>query len=861
MSESVADPVALQRDTQSRPPPRPRKRRQPSGPTDDTQHAEKRYIGGLSNFDRVSDIMEYMRSRHRWGTTDFTRNMVTAEPINSTAYNVKNRRVKHLYDALEQAEVLHAITESKEIPKPPRFGRKKLIKTIHAEIAALGKIPGGFPTYHPTTSPAEMELSKIQETIREHAPELVELLQDLMGPSSSDSMDVITMIISMIAYQQAPRTYNQFSFHLGIYLHSLGAKRRALSTLAGLGVIPSYTTIARKYDDLIKLGKVTSLCGRIILLQPFSVYSTNANIFLQNQIREIAQTHVRDIIICWDNFDYNQTVRHQTLREPSKHFCATTGKLCVGLDIPPGGLKQEMCNLSIELQPFDVLCADGNANDAILYQQQQYWITEAIRYCYPEAVNHIFEKLPNIQPQFPTINRIKPHITAHRSLGPILENEGTTDGTYAVLDEVMLHQLKLDRSAAFNGSLYLVYGDQKTVSLILSVKNERHDATQEYDKYSSVLPIPGLFHWRMNLMDMIHDLYTGSEFAGTGSTLHHNRNVLGVVQGHKSPFHHKEEVAQRAFDARILGLFYALLPDSVSPEDPNKVDLYIRQSQATGFLKKIEQIQQTIFTLDYQSPPKTKASELIDHEISSHAKFLQQMEVYKTLKFAIKRGDTGILRRTFPRCALLFAGASKTKYADLSLYMTWLTQTPATEPALQQAILSNSLVNLRGKPDSFFEIDRLNEFFNLQMKTIMATRRTSTLDVTSLFQRTALSASYCTDLQQAIESAFGEYSNANHTNKDARYEVQSLAYTLFNQKSTIHLQNGRAPSTTADWPLDIISKGSRAISNCIERFNTRMVHGQINKDDDQDDQDDQLEQTTTSISCLNDYIDENNPGN
>lgn len=33
-----------------------------------------------------------------------------------------------------------------------------------------------------------------------------------------------------------------------------------------------------------------------------------------------------------------------------------------------------------------------------------------------------------------------------------------------------------------------------------------------------------------------------------------------------------------------------------------------------------------------------------------------------------------------------------------------------------------------------------------------------------------------------------------------------------------------------------------------------MVHGQINKDDDQDDQ---LEQTTTSISCLNDYIDEN----
>lgn len=89
----------------------------------------------------------------------------------------------------------------------------------------------------------------------------------------------------------------------------------------------------------------------------------------------------------------------------------------------------------------------------------------------------------------------------------------------------MLHQLKLDRSAAFNGSLYLIYGDQKTVSLVLNVKSEGHDATQEYDKYSSILPVPGLFHWRMNFMDMIHDLYTGSESAGTGSTLQHNRNV------------------------------------------------------------------------------------------------------------------------------------------------------------------------------------------------------------------------------------------------------------------------------------------------------------------------------------------------
>jgi hypothetical protein len=42
-----------------------------------------------------------------------------------------------------------------------------------------------------------------------------------------------------------------------------------------------------------------------------------------------------------------------------------------------------------------------------------------------------------------------------------------------------------------------------------------------------------------------------------------------------------------------------------------------------------------------------------------------------------------------------------------------LVGTSACDPVLQRAILANSLVNLRGWPDSFFETDRLNELLNL----------------------------------------------------------------------------------------------------------------------------------------------------
>jgi hypothetical protein len=61
----------------------------------------------------------------------------------------------------------------------------------------------------------------------------------------------------------------------------------------------------------------------------------------------------------------------------------------------------------------------------------------------------------------------------------------------------------------------------------------------------------------------------------------------------------------------------------------------------------------------------------------------------------------------------LFHESDKSKYTFLSLYMTWLTQTNAAAKELQDAILANGLVNQRGTNDSWFEMDRLNEFFNL----------------------------------------------------------------------------------------------------------------------------------------------------
>ena len=240
------------------------------------------------------------------------------------------------------------------------------------------------------------------------------------------------------------------------------------------------------------------------------------------------------------------------------------------------------------------LPSNWQSDDEILHGCQQYWIAEAIHYTHCEAVEELFTDhnpattgqmrkwvVLTDWPELPSVECLPPRKTPHYGLGPILENEGTISGTYSIIDIVFTEQLGYNHAKDFGGQLHLVYGDQKMVSLIFTVQKERQEATLPYDKYDWLLAVPGLFHWHTNYMDMIHNMYSGSEHAVVELTLYHNKNYLGCIQGHKSPFHHKEEVATRAFDARVTALFYCLLLPGVHSAQPDQVDNYIRKLSRT----------------------------------------------------------------------------------------------------------------------------------------------------------------------------------------------------------------------------------------------------------------------------------------
>ena len=540
----------------------------------------------------------------------------------------------------------------------------------------------------------------------------------------------------------------------------------------------------------------------------------------------------------------------------------TTGKLCIGQLFPPGGLRRSMFHPTNSLRARDIYLAPGNKDDEIHRQTQRYWIAEAIRYVHREAVEAVFSEPSSDSasplkqgmhlvgwPEFPKVERLSPRKTVHHSLDPILGNKGSVTDTYWAIDVIFKKQLCYDD---FEQHLQLIYGNQTTVTLIRRVQKERDDASLFYDRYDWLLAIPGLFHWRTHYMDMLHEVYSGSNHGTVFTTLFQNEASLGCVQGPKSLFHHKEEIAMQAFDARVTAAYYQHLPSGISPTEKGKVDCYIKRSGRKGFLDIVEKIRSSLFSAREQSQPDAKSPQLaeFDFEFSAHAKFLQQMEVYKTLTHAIKFADIGLIRRLLARCALLFHGyrkAKKTKYAFLSLYMTWLTQTSAADVELQNAILANGLVNLRGAEDSWFEVDRLNESFNLQMKTLMAPWRTNTVDdVASLFERTALTAGYCTDLKASMDDAFGDCTDNKDQpeDDDASEDVRSLSLVISDSGSIKKSPSGRSSTFK---PTDILTRGVLRLANGVDRFNELVAQGGWDEEELGD-----LE--SASITVIDDFV-------
>src|SRR5436190_3644756 len=340
----------------------------------------------------------------------------------------------------------------------------------------------------------------------------------------------------------------------------------------------------------------------------------------------------------------------------------------------------------------------------------------------------------------PKIDILPPRKTLHCPLGPIPHDESSNAGNLAILENIFRGQYHLPDSA-FEKRLYLVYSDQKTIQRLRTIKRHHQESEKLFDHLQWILPVPALFHLKMNLLYMISKAHFGGQDRDQ-SSLYDAMNFWGRKQiaQTKSEFHALEELVIHSYKARIVAFFWwhMELPSVLGGQQAeDKLEHVLKSLGSSALIDILDRI-----SSQYSHSHNVDIAD--DGELRSHALFLRHVQTYLLLKYGIKHGDIGLIHRAVDRCTVYFHGSGQSNYAYEMLYLQHLLVN--STPELQKAILSNSLVNLQGHSNSWFKMDQLVEFHNGDMKILYHARWGSTINLKQLFENYVLSSAYLANL-------------------------------------------------------------------------------------------------------------------
>jgi hypothetical protein len=224
--------------------------------------ADKGYINGLTACERVEFILWQIYDQHRWSIKDLLRHIVTEE--SSVSAPTKDTRINNLSSAvLDQEDVIRAILY--KAPSDRRLILMEIVAEVFVkEIDQLYTVPG-LGKFNVNTAPKELNIHNITSRAKEVAPSLWQFLNRLVTtryhgqtyPATKSFSGEFVAICAIMAHYRARQTSNSFQILLGVYLHSMGVKRRVISLLKGLGLTMSYTTVIDYVDQVATLSQVS----------------------------------------------------------------------------------------------------------------------------------------------------------------------------------------------------------------------------------------------------------------------------------------------------------------------------------------------------------------------------------------------------------------------------------------------------------------------------------------------------------------------------------------------------------------------------------------------------------------------------
>jgi hypothetical protein len=395
---------------------------------------------------------------------------------------------------------------------------------------------------------------------------------------------------------------------------------------------------------------------------------------------------------------------------------------------------------------------------------------------------------------------------------------------------MFIDQLRFQPESDFNKRLWLVHGDQLTTHHIRTVKAEQMRAQLPFDRRDWLLGIPAWFHIQMNLLNTIVRTHWASD--DTRDEAHHCLSADIAKWGRScssrdsAKYYQIEPIATQGFTARVVALFYSAMRtrgyltgyDSDFFTHPDKIGTVISSLKPSEFLQLVEDVRLAAFTLDAWN-----GKHHTDIEFTTMCRMLQEMELFLTVRHAVKNGDIGMLRRLVDPLIIYFFGASQHNYGREMLYYRWLLSSVNT-PRLQHAILASGIVNWHGRATTHKPIDLGHEHMNGAIAISLRSYKNSTHDTNIVFNRMCLANTWIGTLREKLEQTFGEEMSGAHTTLNVAADIFLLARTIF----LGDLAGPRSIEQLTSFPsffesADILQIGMGVLADRVDAFNKQHV--------------------------------------
>ena len=413
-------------------------------------------------------------------------------------------------------------------------------------------------------------------------------------------------------------------------------------------------------------------------------------------------------------------------------------------------------------------------------------------------------------------------------MAPVWQNEGTNVGTVAILDNYEEVQCgHSPESQRWSSDLTLWHGDVKTILRLRSVQDMRMlTAERPYDQKVWVMPVLGLWHLRYNFLKLIHKIHWGGSQPLDSSCLQYAADAWNRTNVNTpNDFQKLEELLLHSYQARVLGLLLAKAGRLLTRRE--EAEAWLNSLSSDEMERRLSQVFDSINPIGFDDQDRPAAQNQV---FFNHQCFMRHMDIYISLRYAIKFADIELLRSMLRETCILFQAKQGhcDNYGPELLRLLHTCDSPAASSNLKKAILANSLVNLQAAPGKWFEVDRLVEFVNALVATSKRDRLSSTKPLEELLKQITLTAPYHFDLKIKLEGYFGRKYSGEHPPKEASEDIWTMAMDL----STRDFKDIQKEEFSAYLAINLKSEGYKDLAENITRYNQRLATGLTLDNDD-----------------------------